>query len=109
PGGALARPGRARPAACGADPDRVAAIVGKPARAILSTTTMESRGEDGQSRRSGERRGEMRVTLRDVAEQAGVSVATVSRAFRRPEMVSAEARDRILAVSDQLGYQPARN
>lgn len=51
----------------------------------------------------------MRVTLRDVAEQAGVSVATVSRAFRRPGMVSEAARDKILEISTQLGYQPARN
>ncbi|MGO1200740.1 MAG: LacI family DNA-binding transcriptional regulator [Dermabacteraceae bacterium] len=50
----------------------------------------------------------MRVTLRDVAEQAGVSVATVSRAFRRPEMVSQEARNRILQISEQVGYRPSR-
>ena len=51
----------------------------------------------------------MRVTLRDVAEQAGVSVATVSRALRRPEMVSQEAREKVLEISARLGYQPARN
>src|SRR5690625_7971314 len=51
----------------------------------------------------------MRVTLRDVAEQAGVSVATVSRAFRRPGMGSQESRGKILEISTQLGCQPARN
>ncbi|MEY8657365.1 LacI family DNA-binding transcriptional regulator [Brachybacterium paraconglomeratum] len=50
----------------------------------------------------------MRVTLRDVAEQAGVSVATVSRALSRPEMVSDEARDRIQEISLQLGYRSSR-
>jgi DNA-binding LacI/PurR family transcriptional regulator len=50
----------------------------------------------------------MRVTLRDVAEQAGVSVATVSRALSRPEMVSEESRDRIQEISLQLGYRPSR-
>ena len=50
----------------------------------------------------------MRVTLRDVAEQAGVSVATVSRALSRPEMVSDEARDRIQEISLQLGYRHSR-
>ena len=50
----------------------------------------------------------MRVTLRDVAEQAGVSVATVSRALSRPEMVSEDARDRIQEISLQLGYRPSR-
>ena len=47
------------------------------------------------------------MTLRDVAEQAGVSVATVSRALSRPEMVSDEARDRIQEISLQLGYRPS--
>ena len=50
----------------------------------------------------------MRVTLRDVAEQAGVSVATVSRALSRPEMVSEESRDRIQEISLQLGYRHSR-
>ena len=50
----------------------------------------------------------MRVTLRDVADQAGVSVATVSRALSRPEMVSEESRDRIQEISLQLGYRHSR-
>jgi DNA-binding LacI/PurR family transcriptional regulator len=63
----------------------------------------EQDGNEEQGRRDA-----MRVTLRDVAEQAGVSVATVSRALSRPEMVSDEARDRIQEISLQLGYRPSR-
>src|SRR5580765_6736448 len=36
------------------------------------------------------------VTLKTVAEQAGVSVSTVSNAYNRPEQMSAEVRQRVL-------------
>jgi DNA-binding LacI/PurR family transcriptional regulator len=45
-----------------------------------------------------------RVRLRDVAERAGVSVGSASQAFGRPELVSAEVRDRVLAAAKELGY-----
>ncbi|MEH0982901.1 LacI family DNA-binding transcriptional regulator [Micromonospora sp. CPCC 205556] len=45
-----------------------------------------------------------RVTLRSVAEAAGVSTAAVSYAFNRPDRLSAEMRSRILAVARELGY-----
>jgi DNA-binding LacI/PurR family transcriptional regulator len=45
-----------------------------------------------------------RPTLKSVAEAAGVSTATVSYAFNRPDRLSAEARTRILAVARDLGY-----
>jgi DNA-binding LacI/PurR family transcriptional regulator len=44
------------------------------------------------------------VTIRDVASAAGVSVGTASNAFSRPELVSAEARERVLAAARELGY-----
>jgi DNA-binding LacI/PurR family transcriptional regulator len=47
---------------------------------------------------------ERRVRLRDVAERAGVSVGSASQAFGRPELVSDEVRDRVLAAADELGY-----
>src|SRR5690606_14495911 len=62
----------------------------------------------GRTARSTGEEEPMRVTLRDVAEQAGVSVATVSRALSRPEMVSEESRDRIQEISLQLGYRHSR-
>jgi LacI family transcriptional regulator len=45
-------------------------------------------------------------TIRQVAEVAGVSRATVSRAFTRPDMLSAETVARVVAVADSLGYVP---
>ena len=44
------------------------------------------------------------VTMKDVARAAGVSVMTVSRAFRTDGSVREETRDAILAVAEQLGY-----
>lgn len=47
------------------------------------------------------------VTIRDVARQAGVSVATASRALNGNVLVKAQTRDRILAVMDELGFMPS--
>jgi DNA-binding LacI/PurR family transcriptional regulator len=47
---------------------------------------------------------ERRVRLRDVAERAGVSVGSASQAFGRPELVSDDVRERVLAAAEQLGY-----
>jgi LacI family repressor for deo operon, udp, cdd, tsx, nupC, and nupG len=50
----------------------------------------------------------MRVptTIRDVARELGVSVATVSRALSRPELLRRETRDRVMTVVERLGYRP---
>lgn len=45
-----------------------------------------------------------RVTLRDLARTLGVSVATVSNAYNRPDQLSAELRGRILDRARDLGY-----
>jgi DNA-binding LacI/PurR family transcriptional regulator len=45
-----------------------------------------------------------RVTLAQVAELAGVSVMTASYTYNRPGRVSDEARSRVLAAADRLGY-----
>ena len=47
-----------------------------------------------------------RATLSDVAARAGVSAVTVSRALRRPEMVSADLRKRIASAVEALAYVP---
>ena len=47
------------------------------------------------------------VTIRDVARQAGVSVATASRVLNGKDVVRAETRDRILGVMAELGYSPS--
>jgi len=49
-------------------------------------------------------RGRPRVTLADVAASCGVSRMTVSNAYNRPDQLSAELRQRVLAAADQLGY-----
>lgn len=45
-----------------------------------------------------------RVTLKTVAAAVGVSPATVSNAYNRPDQLSAELRSRILDVAAELGF-----
>lgn len=45
-----------------------------------------------------------RVTLQSIADRTGVSRMTVSNAFSRPDQLSAELRERILAAAEELGY-----
>ncbi|RJF78381.1 LacI family DNA-binding transcriptional regulator [Azospirillum cavernae] len=44
--------------------------------------------------------------MADVANKAGVSAITVSRAFKRPELVAPDLRARILEVAQAMGYVP---
>jgi LacI family transcriptional regulator, repressor for deo operon, udp, cdd, tsx, nupC, and nupG len=46
------------------------------------------------------------ATIEDVALQAGVSMATVSRALRGMPNVAVGTRDRVLAVAKSLNYRP---
>ena len=45
-----------------------------------------------------------KVTLQSIADRVGVSRMTVSNAFSRPDQLSGELRERILAAADELGY-----
>ncbi|WP_439122285.1 LacI family DNA-binding transcriptional regulator [Marivita sp.] len=45
-------------------------------------------------------------TLDDVARQAGVSTATVSRCLNSPDRVVEQTRKRVLSAVEQLGYTP---
>lgn len=59
------------------------------------------------SANAGRRRGARApATLRQIAREAGVSVATVSRALRRPGTVSDETRQRILTLVARHSYVP---
>ena len=52
------------------------------------------------------------VTIRDVAREAGVSVASASRAINNRENVAPATRDRVRAAAERLSYVPhsgARN
>lgn len=48
------------------------------------------------------------VTVHDVAERSGVSIATVSRTLRAPHRVSEDTRIRVLEAVHDLGYRPNR-
>ncbi|MFC0269060.1 LacI family DNA-binding transcriptional regulator [Kushneria aurantia] len=50
------------------------------------------------------RRAATRITLKQVAARLGVSAATVSNAFNRPDQLSARRRREILAAARALGY-----
>ena len=47
-----------------------------------------------------------KATLKDVAERAGVSSATISRALNDPDKVAADTRAKINAAILELGYTP---
>ena len=48
----------------------------------------------------------MSITIKDVAREANVSVATVSRALNGHENVAPDVRKRVLEVADRLQYSP---
>lgn len=52
------------------------------------------------------RRRSSSATIYAVAQEAGVSIATVSRVLSNPERVAARTRERVLAVIDELDYVP---
>jgi LacI family gluconate utilization system Gnt-I transcriptional repressor len=45
-----------------------------------------------------------RIDMKEIARRAGVGVMTVSRALGRPEMVSAETRERIMKIVESSGF-----
>lgn len=49
-----------------------------------------------------------RVTMADVAREAGTSMISVSRAFRQSSLVSEDLKARVMAAADALGYVPNR-
>lgn len=48
------------------------------------------------------------VTIYDVAERVGVSIATVSRALRGAPEVAADTRERVCAVAAEMQFRPNR-
>lgn len=50
----------------------------------------------------------MRSTIRDVARQAGVSIATVSRVMRESAAVRPDTRERVMAAATELEFEPSQ-
>lgn len=48
----------------------------------------------------------MSATIYDIAREAGVSIATVSRVFNNANNVSPKTRDKVLSIADTVGYHP---
>lgn len=48
-----------------------------------------------------------RVTMADVAREAGVSLMTVSRALNKKDGISPETRAQVLEIIERLGYRPS--
>ncbi|WP_020617002.1 LacI family DNA-binding transcriptional regulator [Paenibacillus daejeonensis] len=50
----------------------------------------------------------MRATIYDIAREAGVSIATVSKVINHKGKISADKRREIFAIMERLQYQPSR-
>ncbi len=48
----------------------------------------------------------LKITIKDVARACGVSMQTISRVINKREDVSTSTREKVLAVIQQMGYQP---
>jgi LacI family transcriptional regulator len=46
------------------------------------------------------------ITIKDIAKQAGVSYATVSRALNNHPEINIETRKKIMRIAAEIGYQP---
>ena len=46
------------------------------------------------------------ITIKDIAKEAGVSIASVSRALNGTDGISEASRKRILDVCDRMNYTP---
>ncbi|HWR11833.1 MAG TPA: LacI family DNA-binding transcriptional regulator [Rectinemataceae bacterium] len=49
----------------------------------------------------------MKITIKDIAERAGVSKTTVSFALNNPKRISKETYEKIMAIVGELGYFPS--
>lgn len=48
----------------------------------------------------------MPVSIKDVAKEANVSIATVSRVLNNIDVVNEDTKEKVLAAVDKLGYMP---
>lgn len=59
-----------------------------------------------KSKEASKRAREGTISIRSVADRAGVSIATVSRVINAPDVVSASTAKRVREAIDTLGYRP---
>ena len=50
----------------------------------------------------------MRIRTKDIAQKAGVSLGTVDRVLHNRDGVSEKSRKKVLAIMEELGYEPNR-
>jgi LacI family transcriptional regulator len=48
------------------------------------------------------------MTIKEVAEKAGVGISTVSRVLNRPDIVKEETREKVYSAMKAVGYAPAK-
>lgn len=46
------------------------------------------------------------LNIREIARQAGLSIATISRVINHPETVAPETRERVLGILESCNYSP---
>ncbi len=47
-----------------------------------------------------------RVTIKDIAEELGISVSTVSRAMTNDHNIRQQTKEQVLAMAEKMGYRP---
>lgn len=85
-------------------PDGCATVVATGCERSLRAPESRRYAACGWCRRSFEVR--RKLTLRDLAEQLGVSRSTVSRALRDDPQIAVGTRERVRALASSLGYLP---
>lgn len=63
-------------------------------------------GQGDGTARSGKRPLRSGPTIRDVAQAAGVSIGTVSKALNKSGSLRQETRDRVIAAAKEIGFRP---
>ena len=63
-------------------------------------------GDSGDENEEGKNMAEQKVTIKDVAREAGVSISTVSNALNGVDVLRPDTRRHILEVAERMNYVP---
>ena len=74
---------------------------------MAENSTINNPNISGPSRRRRNKPWANKPTVKDLAKEAGVSTATVSRALNQPDSVSEDLRHRVEAAAKKLDYMPS--